>query len=273
MCEVSTVGESCGSYSDLPPDWGKEELAPDEIWLLVVGILLDVIIALFFILIVAFQCAEEVQRLLRAKAGGKLPPYEKVADYLRSADNASTPKADSLVRKSVGDIEETSVHLEEKRSTSTLGPSEDFRKAVIDTERKHGSRTRSMSPMRAGDHSKSIGSIRSERSASSQRTSRLSSVPSSSLIHERPKPLRRKPGPSKPVKRRRVRYKSGVPSSVFLPISKAKPRERLLSSSDSGSSSPVGETIKLHKLRGSPVAGSSRTMPIWDPKDVKLWKH
>ncbi|KAF8560475.1 hypothetical protein P879_06464 [Paragonimus westermani] len=127
--------------------------------------------------------------------------------------------------------------------------------------------------MRAGDYLKPSRSIRSERTISSQRTSRLSSVPSSNLVQERPKPLRRKPQQRKPVKRRRVRYKSGVPSSVFLPISKAKPRERLLSNSDSGSSSPVGAAIKLHKLRGSPVAGSSRTMPNWDPKNVKLWKH
>ncbi|KAF8570678.1 hypothetical protein P879_01572 [Paragonimus westermani] len=131
MCEYTNVGDSCGNYSDIPPDWGKEELASDEIWLLVVGILLDVVIALFFILIVAYQCAEEVQRLLRAKAGGKLPPYEKVADYLRSADHAFTPKADSFVRKSVGDMEETNGHLEEKRSASTLGPSEYLQKGKV----------------------------------------------------------------------------------------------------------------------------------------------
>ncbi|THD29141.1 hypothetical protein D915_000006 [Fasciola hepatica] len=66
------------------------------------------------------------------------------------------------------------------------------------------------------------------------------------------------------ARRKRLRRKPAASSNVFLPISRAKPRERLPSSSESeGSSSWEVRSRKSNQTAAS-ITGLTRVMPKWD---------
>lgn len=84
MCDVDKILDGCGTYSDLPADWGNETLEFDEKSLLAVGITLDIIVSLCLLFLVVIKYCEEIYDWYRKRKRGELKPYEKVADYLHT---------------------------------------------------------------------------------------------------------------------------------------------------------------------------------------------
>ncbi|VDP77707.1 unnamed protein product [Echinostoma caproni] len=117
MCEATDLRDGCGYYTDIPPDWGQEELASDEIALLVVGILLDAVVFLFCTFIVIFKFGEEIRGWIRTRLKGRLYPYENISDYLRGTEAVGpvTPaiEKEEARRTSVGEMEAAGEFVDE----------------------------------------------------------------------------------------------------------------------------------------------------------------
>ncbi|GAA58129.1 hypothetical protein CLF_113597, partial [Clonorchis sinensis] len=102
-CVEAETERICGNYSDIPPGWGSESMSANEIALLVVGILVDILIMITLFLISACKINEEVGHWFDTRMRETMPPYRKVADYLREMEFESggfkkrQPSCSSLV--------------------------------------------------------------------------------------------------------------------------------------------------------------------------------
>ncbi|KER23962.1 hypothetical protein T265_08260 [Opisthorchis viverrini] len=245
-------------------------MSANEIALLVVGILVDILIIIILFLISVCKFNDEIRFWYDSKMRETMPPYKKVADYLRGMEHESGgfKKREPSYSSSVSEMEPAYELLEERPTIVSAHERDRSLKSS------HSGYT---SPMRTfgieqGDERKPAASLvhfyRSPSVRSPHHSLDLSQHEApyhrgSEISPSKEKPqVARKARPRPP--RRRGRTRRHPSSSAFLPISRAQWRERLLYKSDSGSSSPSG--IKMRRVTAAPEICQTRTMPSWDPK-------
>ncbi|CAL8070733.1 unnamed protein product [Calicophoron daubneyi] len=228
MCEVERMLSGCGNYTDVPSHWGTETKDPDETLLLTLGIMLDLGIGAMFLGLTGLKFGEEIRYWMRTRVGRLAKPYERVADYLRSSElTATVPEVRERIPQPSMRRPETVEEFEE----DDLSEHAPF---VV--------------------HSKTTA--KKTHKKKSKRLIKKKTKPSLSTSVEKT------PEKQPPVAlETRIRYRPTAykASSTFLPISKAKPVERVLSSSDSGSSSSP--------YTATSIIGIPRPMPKWNPVD------
>ncbi|OON13751.1 hypothetical protein X801_10467, partial [Opisthorchis viverrini] len=106
----------CGNYTDIPPGWGEEKMSANEIALLVVGILVDILIIIILFLISVCKFNDEIRFWYDSKMRETMPPYKKVADYLRGMEHESGgfKKREPSYSSSVSEMEPAYELLEER---------------------------------------------------------------------------------------------------------------------------------------------------------------
>ncbi|TGZ58303.1 hypothetical protein CRM22_009681 [Opisthorchis felineus] len=268
-CTEADIEQRCGNYTDLPPDWGNEKLTVNEVALIVVGILVDVLTAFIFFFIVTFKFNEEVRHWFHVRMREKAPPYEKVADYLRGTESEPGifKRRDPSYSSSVGEVEPVGELLERRPTMSA----QERDKSSKSSQSIYTSSIRTPG-FEQGEGQKPVSSLvhfyRSPNVRSSHYSPKLSRYSVQYYPTQKKSPSQKKPQVLKKRKprppRRRGRTRRHPSISAFLPLSRARPKERLLCESDSGSSSPSG--IKLRRLTAAPEICQTRTMPKWDAK-------
>ncbi|CAL8070735.1 unnamed protein product [Calicophoron daubneyi] len=220
MCESDDLVNVCGNYTDMPPQWGDTKKDADEAVLLTLGILVDLGIGTLFLLIIVLKYGEEIRYWMHARAAGRSKARERVVDYLRSSD-----------------------HLLPNTQKATHPPAEEADKEESSEEE--------LSVQPGATLMDTIA--RAKAKARQKRKSRRVSKKKSTTIPVK-KPLEKK-RPSPAVRSRLGTYRQAV---NFLPISKAKPAERVTSSPDSASASSL--------YTAASIIGMTRPMPRWSPK-------
>ncbi|KER31356.1 hypothetical protein T265_02405 [Opisthorchis viverrini] len=269
-CTEADIIQRCGNYTDLPPDWGNEKLTINEVALIVVGILVDVLTAFVFIFVLVFKFNEEVRRWFRTRMKEKVSPYEKVADYLRGTElePGSFKRRDPSYSISVGEVEQVGELLERR---PTIMSAQERDRSSRSSQSVYTSSIRT-SGIEQGEDRKPASSLVHFYRSPSIRSPHHSPKLTQRTVQRYPK-HKKSPSPNKPQVlkrrkprplRRRGRTRRHPSISAFLPLSRARPKERLLYESDSGSSSPSG--IKLRRLTAAPEICQTRTMPKWDAK-------
>ncbi|KAG5455010.1 hypothetical protein CSKR_113773 [Clonorchis sinensis] len=269
-CTEADIERRCGNYTDLPPDWGNEKLTINEVALIVVGILVDVVTAFIFFFILVFKFNEAVRHWIHIRMREKVPPYEKVADYLRGTElePGSFKMRDPSYSSSVGEVEPTGELLERR---ATIMSAQERDRSSRSSQSVYASSIRTSGFEQEDDRKPASSLVRFYRSPSVRSPHSSSKLSQRSVKHyptQKKSPSKKKPQilkrrkPHPPRRRGRTRRHPSI--SAFLPLSRAQPRERLLYESDSGSSSPSG--IQLRRLTAAPEICQTRTMPKWDAK-------
>ncbi|CAL8070731.1 unnamed protein product [Calicophoron daubneyi] len=221
MCEVTDILDGCGDYTDKPPNWANQKKDPDEIVILIMVILVDAVIGALLLGIVGLKYGEEIRHIMHAKIAGKSKPYEKMPEFLRSCDHLPSELREKSLRFSVGEMEKAGAFEEEPVPVEAPVVEEKVEKTKPKKVRKRRSK--------------------------------------------RPARKKAQPPPDEPPAEKKpwlgMRFIYHGPTSTFLPISKAKVAERVLSSSDSRSSSTINTMAS--------VTGIERPMPRWNPDEAK----